>query len=84
MSRRSFLSLLVITLPFALFRCATSSIQIDPALEARAEAMPVRRSTFLWREGLGFGPFEVRLSSGIPWESVSGDLARESPAARQP
>lgn len=74
MSRRSFLSLLVITLPLGIFGCATTPIRIDASLEARADPMPVRRSSFLW-EGLAFGPFEVKLSSGIPWESVSGDLA---------
>lgn len=82
MSRRSFLSLLVITLPFVLVGCATSPMQIDPSLEAQAEPMLVRRSAFLWREGLSFGPFQVKLSSGIPWESVSGDLADAGLASR--
>lgn len=75
MSRRCFLSLLVITMPLVLFGCATAPMPIDASLESRAEAMPVRRSSFLWREGVAFGPFEVKLSSRIPWESVSGDLA---------
>lgn len=75
MSRRSFLSLLVLTLSLGVFACATTPIQIDASLEARADPMPVRRSSFLWREGLAFGPFEVKLSSGIPWALVSGDLA---------
>lgn len=75
MFRRSALSLVVITLTLGVFGCASSPMPIDASLEARADPMPVRRSSFLWREGLAFGPFEVKLSSGIPWESVSGDLA---------
>lgn len=75
MSKRNFLPLLVIALPLFMVGCATSPMQIDASLAARAEAMRVRRSSFLWREALAFGPFQVKLSSGIPWETVSGDFA---------
>ena len=73
MLRRRILPLLILAL---LLGCSTSTTTIDPGLASRTEPMLVSRSSFLWREGLSFGPFHVRLSSGIPWEAVSGDLAR--------
>ena len=76
MLKRRILTSLLLALPLGFSGCSTSTISIDPGLASRTEPMLVLRSSFLWREGLSFGPFHVRLSSGIPWASVSGDLAK--------